>query len=99
MRKMSDLVRNQHPLVLPPTAPVTEAARKMREFRFGATLVTDYPPPKRPDYPLDQPRKRSSALAFAFAEPMEISPSSICCESAGKIRCFPPTMQGNGRWQ
>jgi len=41
MRKMSDLVRNQRPLVLPPTAMVMEAARQMRERRVGATLVTD----------------------------------------------------------
>lgn len=41
MRKMSDLVRNQHPLALPPTATVMEAARQMRERHVGATLVTD----------------------------------------------------------
>ena len=40
MRKMSDLVRNQRPLVLPPTATVMEAARQMRERRVGAALVT-----------------------------------------------------------
>jgi CBS domain-containing protein len=41
MRKMSDLVRNQRPLALPPTAMVLEAARQMRERRVGATLVMD----------------------------------------------------------
>jgi CBS domain-containing protein len=41
MRKMSDLVRNQRPLALPPTATVMEAARQMRERHVGATLVTD----------------------------------------------------------
>jgi CBS domain-containing protein len=41
MRKMSDLVRNQNPLMLPPSATVMEAARHMRERRVGAVLVAD----------------------------------------------------------
>ncbi len=41
MRKMSDLVRDQRPLALPPSATVMEAARQMRERRVGATLVTE----------------------------------------------------------
>ncbi len=41
MRKMSDLVREQNPLMLPPTATVMESARHMRERRVGAVLVTD----------------------------------------------------------
>jgi CBS domain-containing protein len=39
MRKMSDLVRNQQPLTLPPTTSVMEAARHMRDRRVGAVLV------------------------------------------------------------
>jgi CBS domain-containing protein len=39
MRKMSDLVRNQQPLTLPPTTSVLEAARHMRDRRVGAVLV------------------------------------------------------------
>jgi CBS domain-containing protein len=43
MRKMSDLVRNQQPLMLPPTTSVMEAARHMRDRRVGAVLVvTDH---------------------------------------------------------
>jgi CBS domain-containing protein len=42
MRKMSDLVREQDPLMLPPSATVMEAARHMRERRVGAVLVTDH---------------------------------------------------------
>jgi CBS domain-containing protein len=42
MRKMSDLVREQNPLMLPPSASVMEAARQMRERRVGAVLVTDH---------------------------------------------------------
>jgi CBS domain-containing protein len=42
MRKMADLVRDQNPLVLPPQASVREAARRMRERRVGAVLVTDH---------------------------------------------------------
>jgi CBS domain-containing protein len=38
---MSDLVRNQHPVMLPPTATVLEAARQMRERNIGAVLVTE----------------------------------------------------------
>ena len=42
MRKMSDLVREQSPLMLPASASVMEAARRMRERRVGAVLVTDH---------------------------------------------------------
>jgi CBS domain-containing protein len=42
MRKMSDLVRDQSPLMLPASASVMEAARHMRERRVGAVLVTDH---------------------------------------------------------
>ena len=41
MRHMSDLVRNQDPLTLLPTATVGDAARRMRERNVGAVLVTD----------------------------------------------------------
>ena len=41
MRKMSDLVRNQNPLILPPDASVQQAAQRMRERRVGAVLVTE----------------------------------------------------------
>jgi CBS domain-containing protein len=43
MRKMSDLVRDQNPLTLPPSASVIEAARHMRERGVGAVLVTEGP--------------------------------------------------------
>jgi CBS domain-containing protein len=39
MRKMSDIVRNQDPLMLPPNATVGEACRCMRDRRVGAVLV------------------------------------------------------------
>ncbi|MGC2413420.1 MAG: CBS domain-containing protein [Stellaceae bacterium] len=38
---MSDLLREQNPLMLPPEASVLAAARHMRERRVGAVLVTD----------------------------------------------------------
>ena len=41
MRNMSDLVRDQNPLMLPPDTSVMEAARQMRERRVGAVLVTE----------------------------------------------------------
>jgi CBS domain-containing protein len=41
MRKMSDLVRDQNPLTLPPSTSVMEAARHMRERGVGAVLVTE----------------------------------------------------------
>jgi CBS domain-containing protein len=41
MRKMSDFVRRQDPVTLPPHATVKEACRRMRERRVGAVLVTD----------------------------------------------------------
>ena len=39
MRTMSDLVRNQKPLMLPPDATVIEAAQHMRKRGIGAVLV------------------------------------------------------------
>jgi len=41
MRTMSDLVRHQNPLMLPPTASVQEAARQMRKRDVGAVLVAE----------------------------------------------------------
>ncbi|HEY1430251.1 MAG TPA: CBS domain-containing protein, partial [Stellaceae bacterium] len=41
MRKMSDIVRNQDPVTLPPSATVREACRCMRNRRVGAILVTE----------------------------------------------------------
>jgi CBS domain-containing protein len=41
MRKMSDLVRNQDPVALPPSATVREACQCMRNRRVGAVLVTE----------------------------------------------------------
>jgi CBS domain-containing protein len=42
MRKMSDLVRDQNPLMLSASTSVMAAARHMRERRVGAVLVTDH---------------------------------------------------------
>ena len=41
MRTMSDIVRNQDPVMLPPNATVREACQRMRDRRLGAVLVTD----------------------------------------------------------
>ena len=41
MRKMSDIVRHQDPLTLPPDATVKDACRHMRDRRVGAVLVTE----------------------------------------------------------
>ena len=41
MRKMSDIVRNQDPVTLTPSATVREACQRMRDRRVGAVLVTD----------------------------------------------------------
>ncbi len=40
MRKISEIVRNQDPLTLPPDATVSDACRWMRDRRVGAVLVT-----------------------------------------------------------
>lgn len=40
-RHMLDIVRDQRPVTLPPTATVKEACCRMRERRVGAVLVTD----------------------------------------------------------
>ena len=42
MRRMSDLVRHQDPLVLPPETSVKHACECMRERGVGAVLVTDH---------------------------------------------------------
>ena len=41
MRKVSDIVRNQDPVTLPPSATVREACQSMRDRRVGAVLVTE----------------------------------------------------------
>jgi CBS domain-containing protein len=41
MRRLSDIICNQHPLKMPPSATVKDACRKMHELRVGAVLVTD----------------------------------------------------------
>lgn len=41
MRQMSEIVRNQNPLMLRPSATVKEACAFMRDRRVGAVLVTD----------------------------------------------------------
>lgn len=41
MRQLSDIILNQHPLTLPPTATAREACRQMRERQVGSVLVTD----------------------------------------------------------
>jgi len=41
MRKMADIVRNQDPVTLPPSATVREACQCMRDRRVGAVLVSD----------------------------------------------------------
>lgn len=40
-RHMLDIVRDQKPLTLPPTATVKEACKRMSERRVGAVLVTE----------------------------------------------------------
>lgn len=40
-RHMLDIVRDQNPLTLPPTATVKDACRHMKRRRVGAVLVTD----------------------------------------------------------
>jgi CBS domain-containing protein len=39
-REMSEIIRNQKPLTLPPTATVQEACKHMHANKFGAVLVT-----------------------------------------------------------
>lgn len=41
MRRLSDIVRNQDPVTLPPSATVREACRSMRRRKVGAVLVID----------------------------------------------------------
>ena len=40
-REMAEIIRNQKPLMLPPTATVQEACQHMHANRFGAVLVTN----------------------------------------------------------
>ena len=41
MRQMSEIVKNQNPLMLRPAATVKHACQLMRDRRVGAVLVTD----------------------------------------------------------
>jgi CBS domain-containing protein len=41
MRKMADLVRDQNPVMCPPTTSVKKAAKLMRERAVGAVLVAE----------------------------------------------------------
>jgi CBS domain-containing protein len=41
MRTMADIVRDQDPLMLPPSTTVKEAAQRMSERRVGAVLVIE----------------------------------------------------------
>ena len=41
MRRLSDIVRNQHPVTLRPGASVKQACECMRQNKVGAVLVTD----------------------------------------------------------
>ena len=40
-REMAEIIRNQKPLTLPPTATVQEACKQMHERKVGAVLVTN----------------------------------------------------------
>ena len=41
MRRMSDIIRNQNPLTMPPVTTVRQACQSMRQRKVGAVLVTD----------------------------------------------------------
>ena len=41
MRSMSEIIRDQKPLIMPPYATVKEACQRMHERRVGAVLVAD----------------------------------------------------------
>lgn len=41
MRRLSDIIYNQHPVTLSPSASVKEACKCMRDARTGSILVTD----------------------------------------------------------
>lgn len=41
MRQMSDIILNQHPLIMTANTTVRAACEKMREKRVGSVLVTD----------------------------------------------------------
>ena len=41
MRKLSDVILEQRPLIMDETATVMEACRRMRDSRAGSVLVTD----------------------------------------------------------
>jgi CBS domain-containing protein len=41
MRQLSDIICNQSPLTLPPSATVQDACGRMKERQVGAVLVTD----------------------------------------------------------
>jgi CBS domain-containing protein len=40
-REMEEIIRNQHPVMMPPSAAVQDACKQMGERGVGAVLVTD----------------------------------------------------------
>jgi CBS domain-containing protein len=41
VRQLSEIIRNQEPLTMPPTATINEACQRMSERHLGAVLVTE----------------------------------------------------------
>ena len=41
MRRLSEIVRDQHPVTMDPDATVREACQRMHDQRFASVLVTD----------------------------------------------------------
>ena len=101
MRKMSDIVRNQDPVTLRPSATVREACQRMRDRRVGAVLVTDGDPRLAGIFTARDAVHRvlaegKNAAQTALAEVMTPDPDTI---PAGKMAIEALRLMEDGRYR
>jgi CBS domain-containing protein len=85
MRQMSELVKDQNPLILPATTTVKEACQRMRDRRVGAILVAD----KRGN--LLGIFTGRDAVCRVSAEGKAASETTLADVMSREPRCIPPS--------
>ena len=85
MRKMSEIVRDQNPIIMSPETTVAEACRTMRDQRIGAVLVADS------DKTLLGIFTGRDAVCRMLAEGRDASRTKLSDVMTRKPRTMPPT--------
>ncbi len=83
-RSMSEIVRDQEPLVLPPETSVQDACRRIRERRIGAVLVA------KPDHRLVGIFTGRDAVCRVLAEGRDAADTSLGEVMTPKPDCMLP---------